>query len=87
MYRAGIEGILGLRREGDVLVVRPRLPADWPGFQASVTLGAARLDISVEGRCASATLDGADIECRDGQARIPLEPGRHALWIGTTPAA
>ena len=87
MYRAGIEGILGLRREGDVLVVRPRLPADWPGFQASVTLGAARLDIRVEGRCASATLDGAGLECRDGQVRIRLEPGRHALWIGATPDA
>jgi len=85
MYRAGIEGILGLHREGDFLVVRPRLPTVWPGFQASVTLGAARLDIRVEGPCNSATLDGADVEYRQGQVRVRLEAGRHVLWIGTTP--
>jgi cyclic beta-1,2-glucan synthetase len=85
MYRAGIEGILGLRREGDFLVVRPRLPAVWPAFRASVALGAARLDIRVEGQCHSATLDGADVEYRQGQVRVRLESGRHVLWIGATP--
>ena len=85
MYRAGIEGILGLRREGDFLVVRPRLPADWSGFRASVRLGAARLDIHVEGHCTGATLDGAGVECREGQVRVRLDAGHHALWIGATP--
>ena len=36
MYRAGVEGILGIRREGAVLVVDPCIPAAWPGFEATV---------------------------------------------------
>jgi cyclic beta-1,2-glucan synthetase len=42
MYRAGIEGILGIRREGDRIVVDPCIPADWPGFEATIQLGRSR---------------------------------------------
>ena len=38
MYRAGVEGILGIRREGAFLVVDPCIPAAWPGFEATVEL-------------------------------------------------
>ena len=48
MYRAGIEGILGIRREGAFLIVDPCIPAAWPGFEATVRLGATRYDIHVE---------------------------------------
>ena len=48
MYRAGIEGILGIRREGAFLVVDPCIPAAWPGFDATVRLGATCYDIRVE---------------------------------------
>ena len=34
MYRAGVEGILGIRREGDFLVIDPCIPDAWPGFRS-----------------------------------------------------
>ncbi len=34
MYRAGVEGILGIARAGRFLIVNPRIPAAWEGFSA-----------------------------------------------------
>jgi len=48
MYRAGIEAILGLRREGASLVVAPCIPGHWPGFEATVQIGSTRCEIRVE---------------------------------------
>ncbi len=39
MYRAGVEGILGIRREGASILVDPCIPAAWPGFEASDQTG------------------------------------------------
>ncbi|MGY6554404.1 MAG: GH36-type glycosyl hydrolase domain-containing protein [Wenzhouxiangella sp.] len=47
LYRAGIEALLGLTREGDEMLVRPCLPADWPGYQAILKRGEARYHIEV----------------------------------------
>ena len=47
MYRAGIEGILGMRREGAFLVVDPCIPPEWPGYEATVKVGDTRYDIRV----------------------------------------
>ena len=33
MYRAGIEGILGIRLQGDSLLLDPGIPTAWPGFE------------------------------------------------------
>ena len=41
MYRAGLEAILGLRREGDSLVVEPCLPPDWTSAQVQYRHGDA----------------------------------------------
>ena len=35
MLRLGVEAILGLRREGDVLRINPCIPIDWPGYQVT----------------------------------------------------
>ena len=39
MYRAGVEGILGIRREGEFLIIAPRIPQAWPGFSATIRIG------------------------------------------------
>lgn len=87
MYRAGIEGILGIRREGDILIIEPCLPAAWPGFEATVTVGSGRYDIRViqspmdgkDGR--HAVLDGLRVD-RDGKTfRFPLDDERHSVRI------
>lgn len=87
MYRAGVEGILGIRIEGGQLVVAPCIPASWPGFQATVTVASTRYEINVEtslhraGGVSQAILDGVSIPCKDGQASIPLDGGEHTLLV------
>jgi cyclic beta-1,2-glucan synthetase len=87
MYRAGVEGILGIRREGDFLVVDPRIPATWPGFEATVNVASTRYEIRVENQPASGdgvanvTLDGVPIAPAGEPARVPLDGGKHDLLI------
>jgi cyclic beta-1,2-glucan synthetase len=88
MYRAGVEGILGIRREGAFLVVDPCIPAAWPGFEATVNVEATRYAIRVEnpshscGDDSHAVLDGSPIQCAEGRVRVPLDGGTHTLLIG-----
>ena len=87
MHRAGVEGILGIRREGEVLVIDPCIPAEWSGFEAEIILGSARYAIQVESpgmRCAgisSAVLDGMALTSDGGALRVPLTPGEHRLVV------
>lgn len=86
MARAGIEGILGIRREGAWLLVAPRIPASWPGFQATITLGAAHYDVRVEREDAGdpagiAMLDDVPISCENGAVRVHVEDGAHRLVL------
>ena len=48
MYRVGLEGILGLTRQGGTFSVNPCVPGSWPGFSIALRLGSARYDITVE---------------------------------------
>ena len=67
MQRAGVESMLGLRIEGDVLRLAPCIPRTWPHFVMTVRFRSAQYDIAVEnpsGVCsgiAAATLDGAAV--------------------------
>jgi cyclic beta-1,2-glucan synthetase len=47
LYRAAVEGILGIRKEADRLVVAPALPGDWEGFSAVLRPGKAIYRIRV----------------------------------------
>ncbi len=47
MYRAGVEGLLGLQRRGNHVQVDPCIPSDWPGFRATITHGSARYAVEV----------------------------------------
>jgi cyclic beta-1,2-glucan synthetase len=67
MYRAGLEGILGIERRGDRLVIDPCLPTAWPACTVVWTHGASRWEITIEnptGRnrgVATVELDGARV--------------------------
>jgi len=67
MQRAGVESILGLRVEGDVLRLDPCIPKTWPRFEMSVRYRTALYEILVEnpdGVCrgvVAAKVDGAAI--------------------------
>ncbi len=87
MYRAGIEGILGIRREGGVLVVDPCLPSAWPGFEASLRVEGTRYDIRVDNSARpgpggwSAVLDGEPLPASDAGVRVTLDGRQHSLAI------
>ncbi|HDL7055454.1 TPA: glycosyl transferase [Yersinia enterocolitica] len=87
MHRAGIEGILGIRREGKELVINPCIPASWQGFEATVNLANTRYAIRVESpaqRCqgiSSATLNGSPISSQPDGLRLALDGGEYELII------
>ncbi len=48
LYRVGLEGILGFRKEGNALRLDPRVPPDWPGFEMTYVHGSATYHVVVE---------------------------------------
>ncbi len=76
MYRAALEGLLGLRIQGAVLALDPCVPRAWPGFEIAYRHGRTLYEINVQNPAgtghgiARATLDGLDIEPKE--LRIPL---------------
>ena len=87
MYRAGIEGVLGIRREGASVLVDPCIPAVWPGFEATIRLGSTEYDIRIDNpshRCrgvSHSALDDVPIQCPEGKVRVPLDGQAHRLVI------
>jgi len=47
MYRIWLEEVLGFQRRGNMLLLRPAIPASWPGFKVSWRFGRTRYEISV----------------------------------------
>ncbi|WP_187774743.1 GH36-type glycosyl hydrolase domain-containing protein [Billgrantia pellis] len=87
MYRAGLEGILGIRREGAFLIIAPCLPAAWPGFEATIEVASTHYTIHVmqapERHLATPQthLDGEMIACDAGKVRVPLDGAWHHLAL------
>lgn len=48
MYQAGLEGILGFKREGDKLVLKPCIPSRWPGYRLTYQYKTTKYEIIVE---------------------------------------
>ncbi|MEY6430810.1 glycosyl transferase [Thioalkalicoccus limnaeus] len=80
MYQVGIESLLGLRVEdGRILVLRPCIPADWPGFRLSYRLPDGMTDCSIQvengggqGVPIAAFLDGIAVQVVNGALRVRL---------------
>ncbi|WP_309663737.1 GH36-type glycosyl hydrolase domain-containing protein [Tabrizicola sp.] len=87
MYRAGIEGLLGLSRAGTSLRLNPCFPKDWPEMTATVTLAEARFTIKVlnpekSGHgIASAQLDGVEMQVGQDGLTVPLTDGAHDVTV------
>jgi len=86
MYRAGIEGILGMRREGTGLRINPCIPADWPGFEATIHIETSHWAIRViraagTGGVPQALLDGVSVPMDERGVRIALDGGKHDLLL------
>jgi len=48
MYRAAVEGILGIHLRGRILSVNPCIPRAWAGFEITYKYGSSRYRIAVE---------------------------------------
>jgi cyclic beta-1,2-glucan synthetase len=82
MYRAGVEGLLGLRREGQWLVLQPCLAAHWPGFSATVRIDTSHFKIEVRQHAApGAWLDGVALPPAPGGLRLPLDGACHQVLL------
>jgi cyclic beta-1,2-glucan synthetase len=87
MHRAGVEGILGIRREGEWLIVDPCISSQWPGFEATINLGETRYAIRVENPAQAnngiktALLDEQALDCADGYVRLALDGERHQVVL------
>ncbi|MDZ5697492.1 GH36-type glycosyl hydrolase domain-containing protein [Chelativorans sp. M5D2P16] len=87
MYRSGIEGILGIRREGEFLIVNPCIPSAWPGFEATLQLGSTRYEIRVDNATRrgsdawSAVMDDEPLQCIGESVRVPVDGRKHSLIL------
>ncbi|MBA3678276.1 MAG: glycosyl transferase [Sphingosinicella sp.] len=48
MYQAGMEHVLGLRIEGEFLILNPCVPKHWPSYEMTLKRGSTGYEISVE---------------------------------------
>ncbi len=68
LYRVAVEGILGIKKLGDTLLINPCLPDNWQGYEVSYRHGSARYNIIVSNNRQSGAvlptieLDGAVLE-------------------------
>ena len=87
MYQAGIESIIGIRREGAILVVEPCIPETWPGFEVKVRVNATVYVMCVKINpdrargTAQAVLDSVEMRCAGRGVRVPLDGATHNLQI------
>lgn len=79
LYQAGIEGILGIRRQGTFLCFAPTLPTAWPGYEATIRIASSTYRVTVKQEpsehkkhLSSATLDNINLEITDGILKVAL---------------
>ena len=73
MYRAGIEGLLGLTRAGPDIILDPCFPKAWPALNATLGQGALGCEISILNP--NKTGHGVATASLNGQA-LPVEQGK-----------
>jgi N,N'-diacetylchitobiose phosphorylase len=89
MFRVALESILGVTLAGgDTLVLRPCVPAAWPGYTVRHRLPDGRTTYEIvvtraDGGGIAGTLDGAAVPSADGALRIPLrsDGGTHRVDV------
>jgi cyclic beta-1,2-glucan synthetase len=86
MYRAAVEWLLGLRRQGASLRIAPCIPRAWPGFEAALRFGDSVYKVRVENPLgvnrglAALELDG---QALDTALPVPLreDGGEHEIRV------
>lgn len=67
LYRAAVEAILGITRQGEALRVEPTLPSSWDGYSATLRIDGQVLDIVVTQRAGqtSVSINGVNLHRGD----------------------
>ena len=87
MYTAGIEGILGVQRRGDHVIVNPCIPPEWPGFELTLSIDGTHYAIRVENASkrgvgvSSVVMDGAVLFSLGEETSLPLDGRDHNVLI------
>ena len=74
IYRAALEHVLGVRKEGETLIISPSIPSHWPGFEVTYVHAGTSYHIMVANPAGvsrgllAATINGAPLAIRDGTA-------------------
>jgi cellobiose phosphorylase len=85
MYRAGIEYLMGLRKHGDILYIKPCIHKKWQGFKVSYRNGNTVYEIEVHNLheintgVVQVTVDGR--VCDDGGVHLADDGGRHSVEV------
>lgn len=72
LYRAAVEAILGIRRQGDRLIVNPSLPNNWPGFSAQLRLDDKSYRIEVKREASELRITVNDVLVENVKTGIAL---------------
>jgi cyclic beta-1,2-glucan synthetase len=75
LYRAGLEQILGFRKQGSALCIDPCIPREWNRFEITHRHGGSLYRISVEnpkGVCRGVSRVSLDGALLSGEALVPL---------------
>ena len=70
LYRAGLEAILGIRRQGAELIVAPCVPDSWPGFEVTLRFGTTTYRLELRRRGTAAAAD--ESQAITAPARLPI---------------
>jgi cyclic beta-1,2-glucan synthetase len=85
MYRAGLESMLGLRRQGAMFSIDPCIPSSWPEYRITWRMHETRYEIVVlnpEGRCRGVAKAELDNEAVNASAiRFIDDGGVHHVQI------
>ena len=89
MYQLLVEWLLGVRRRGDRLALRPLLPRGWDAFDVSYRFGATTFDIAVRAAATDAdaqlTVDG--VGSTDGTVALVDDGVLHRVVLAVARAA
>ncbi len=77
LYRAGIEAILGIRRQGGELVVAPCVPDSWQGFEVTLRFGTTTYRLDMRRRGTTAAADAANAITAPARLSIVEDGGTH----------
>ena len=72
LYRAGIEAILGLEKEGNILHVKNCAPEAWREFEVSLKFGKAKYTIKISRGTKTQSLNKEALKCSDSHFDIML---------------